>query len=191
LGIKFSNDFILVELHFVFDIHSIVACIFMVLNLQLFGLQCQVNHHHHWLLVMWLVESFFMFLNFHFAFVSSWMKGMSSFFSLEYCVWLNSTLYYASGVKARLGYSLRNIKDSFLHIQIHLFFHFSYDMSSISPFFLMSNEIILFQILYMHIEYLFFSLMKIKILKFIQCGPCSINGQNSQNFHFLKLFILQ
>ncbi len=30
-GNKFSNDFILVELHFVFDIHSIVACIFIVL----------------------------------------------------------------------------------------------------------------------------------------------------------------
>jgi hypothetical protein len=76
-----------------------------------------------------------MFLDFHFAFGSSWMKGMSSFLSLEYCVWLNSTLYYVSGVKARLGYSLRNIKDSFLRIQIHLFLHFSYDMSSISPFF--------------------------------------------------------
>jgi hypothetical protein len=31
LGIKSSNDFNLVELHFVFDKHSIVACILMVL----------------------------------------------------------------------------------------------------------------------------------------------------------------
>jgi hypothetical protein len=43
----------------------------------------------------------------------------------------------------------------------------------------MSNEIMLFQILYRHLEYLLFSLMKVKIVKFIQCGPCSINGQNS------------
>jgi hypothetical protein len=110
---------------------------------------------------------------------------------LEYCVWLSSILYFVSGVNAWLGYSLRNIKDSFLRTQIHLFFHFSYDMSLISHFFLISNEIILLQILYKHLEYLFFSFMKVRIIKFIQCGPCSINGQNSQKFHFLKLFTLQ
>jgi hypothetical protein len=30
--------------------------------------------------------------------------------------------------------------------QIHLFLHFSHDLSYISPFFLMSNEIILFEL---------------------------------------------
>jgi len=40
----------------------------------------------------------------------------------------------------------------------------------------MSNEIILFQILYKHLEYLFFSFIKLRIVKFIQCGPLSING---------------
>jgi hypothetical protein len=35
-------------------------------------------------------------------------------------------------------------------------------------FFLMLNEIILFQILYTHLEYLFFSFMKVRIVKFIQ-----------------------
>jgi len=39
----------------------------------------------------------------------------------------------------------------------------------------MSNETNL-QLLYMHVEYLIFSLTKIKIIKFIQRGPCSING---------------
>jgi hypothetical protein len=39
----------------------------------------------------------------------------------------------------------------------------------------MSNEINL-QLLYRHVEYLFFSLKKIKTVKFIQYGPCSING---------------
>jgi len=34
-------------------------------------------------------------------------------------------------------------------------------------FFLMSNEIILFQILYKHLKYLFLSLMKLRIVKFI------------------------
>jgi hypothetical protein len=75
------------------------------------------------------------------------MKGMSSL-SLEYCIWLSSILYYVSGVKAQLWYSLRNTKDSFLRTQIHIFLHFSDDMSLISPFFNMLNEIILFQILY-------------------------------------------
>jgi hypothetical protein len=131
LGIKFSNDFKIYFGWAPFCIWYTFNCCMYIhgVNLQLFGLQCQVNHHHHWLLVTCLVESSLMFLNFHFAFGSSWMKGMSSFLSLEYCVWLNSTLYYVNGVKARLGYSLRNIKDSILWIQIHLFFHFSYDMS--------------------------------------------------------------
>jgi hypothetical protein len=44
------------------------------------------------------------------------------------------------------------------------------------PFFLMSNEIILFQILYKYLEYIFFSLIKVRIIKFIQCEPYSING---------------
>jgi hypothetical protein len=40
----------------------------------------------------------------------------------------------------------------------------------------MSSEINLLQILYRHREYLLFSIMKIKIVKIIQCGPCAING---------------
>jgi hypothetical protein len=43
------------------------------------------------------------------------------------------------------------------------FFTFSHDLSYISSFFFMSNEIILFQILYKLLKYLFFSLMKVKI----------------------------
>jgi hypothetical protein len=74
--------------------------------------------------------------------------------------------------------------------QIHLFLHFSHDMSYISPFFI-SNEIILFQILYKPIKHLFFSLMKVRIIKIIQYGPCLSMAQNSEIFDFLKLFTLQ
>jgi hypothetical protein len=35
------------------------------------------------------------------------------------------------------------------------------------PFFLMSNEINLFKILYAHLKYLFFSFMNVKIIEFI------------------------
>jgi len=47
------------------------------------------------------------------------------------------------------------------------FFHLSHDLFYISPFFLMSNEIILFQILYNLLKYLSFSFMKVKVVKFI------------------------
>jgi hypothetical protein len=52
-------------------------------------------------------------------------------------------------------------------------------------FFLMSNEINLLQILYKHLNYLFFSFMKVKIIKFNQCGPCFIDGPK-----FSKISIL-
>jgi hypothetical protein len=67
-------------------------------------------------------------------------------------------------------------KGSLLGLSNSPFFNFSYDILLISFFFLMSNEIILFQILYKHLEYLFFSFIKLRIVKFIQCGPLSING---------------
>jgi hypothetical protein len=35
---------------------------------------------------------------------------------------------YFRWVKAELGYPLKNIKDSLLRIQIHLFSHFPYDL---------------------------------------------------------------
>jgi hypothetical protein len=79
-------------------------------------------------------------------------------------------------VQTWLGYHIWTLRIHSKDFQIHLFFHFSYDMSYILPFSLMSNEIILFQILYKHLKYLFFSLIKVKIVKFIQCGPCFING---------------
>jgi hypothetical protein len=82
-----------------------------------------------------------------------------------------------------------------------ILFHFFYDLFSNSLFFIMSNEIILFQFLYRKLKYLFFSFMKVKIVKVIQCGPCSINGpkfpknpfkQKNYNrpFDFCHLYIL-
>jgi hypothetical protein len=59
------------------------------------------------------------------------------------------------------------------------------------PFFFMSNEINLFQILYGHLKYLFFSLINVRIVKFIQCGNVLSMAQTSQNFHFLKFCTLQ
>ncbi len=44
-----------------------------------------------------------------------------------------------------------------------LILHFSH--------FFMSNEIIVFQFLCRCLKYVFFSLMKVKIINFIQCGP--------------------
>jgi hypothetical protein len=67
--------------------------------------------------------------------------------------------------------------DSFLRLSNSFFFHFPHDLSYISSFFLMSNEIILFQILYKHLKYLFFSFMKVRTVKFIQCWAMFyING---------------
>jgi hypothetical protein len=77
-------------------------------------------------------------------------------------------------------------KDSQIHI-----LHFSHDLSDISPFFLMSNEIILFQILHMHLKHLLFSLMKVRIVKFIHYGHVLSMAQYSQKNGFLKLFTLQ
>jgi hypothetical protein len=83
-------------------------------------------------------------------------------------------------------------KDSFLRLSNSFFFHFSHDLSYISSFFFMSSEIILFQILYKFLKYLLFSLMKVRIIKFIQCGPCFIQmAENSQKFDSKKLFTLQ
>jgi hypothetical protein len=45
-------------------------------------------------------------------------------------------------------------------------------------------EINLLQILYKHLEYILFSLMKIKIIKFIHCRPCFINGPKFSKFSF-------
>jgi hypothetical protein len=53
-------------------------------------------------------------------------------------------------------------------------------------FFLISNEINLLQILYGHLHYLLFSLMNVKIIKFIQCGPYSINGPKFPKVSFFE-----
>ncbi len=74
------------------------------------------------------------------------------------------------------GIPLLKHKDSLLGFPNSPFYHFSHDFFYISPYFLMLNEIILFQILCRPLKYLFFSLIKVKIIKFIQCGPHFING---------------
>jgi hypothetical protein len=90
-------------------------------------------------------------------------------------------------VKTQLRYPLKNIKDSFLKTQIHIFLHFSYDLFWIAFFFIW-NEIILFQIWYRHLEYLLFSLMRIRTVKFIQCEPCSLNGPKFPRNSFFEFF---
>jgi hypothetical protein len=94
------------------------------------------------------------------------------------------------GVQTWLGYPFKVLGIHSKDSQIHLFLHLSHDLSYISTFFLMSNEIILFQILYSHLKYLLFSLMKVKIVKFIQCGPCSINGQKFLEIWFFGTFYI-
>jgi hypothetical protein len=77
-------------------------------------------------------------------------------------------------------------KDSFLRFLNSFFVHFFHDLSYISFFFFMSNKIVLFQILYRLLRYLLFSFMKIKIVKFIQCGPCFVNGSK-----FLRIWLFE
>jgi hypothetical protein len=90
-------------------------------------------------------------------------------------------------VQAWLGYHIWTVKTHSKDFQIHLFLHFSHNLSYISPFFLMSNEIILFQFLYRPLKYLLFSLMK---MKFIQCGPCFINGPKILETWFFETFYI-
>jgi hypothetical protein len=52
----------------------------------------------------------------------------------------------------------------------------------------MSNEINLLQILYGHLKYLSFSLMNVKIVDFIQCEPCFINGSKFSKFSKISVF---
>jgi len=39
-----------------------------------------------------------------------------------------------------------------------------------------------------HLKYLLFSLRKVQITKYIQCGPCSINGPKSQEIWLFQTF---
>jgi hypothetical protein len=55
-------------------------------------------------------------------------------------------------------------------------------------FFFMSNEIILFQILHRPLKYLLFWIMKVKIINFIQCEPCSINCPKFLKIWFFETF---
>jgi hypothetical protein len=58
-------------------------------------------------------------------------------------------------------------------------FFFTFPMTClIFHLFSMSNEIILFQILCWPLKYLFFSLMKVMIIKFIQCGHVLSTAHN-------------
>jgi hypothetical protein len=58
------------------------------------------------------------------------------------------------------------------------------------PFFIMSNEIIFFQILCRLLKYLFFSLMKVRLIKFIKCEPCSINDPKFIEIWFFETFYI-
>jgi hypothetical protein len=58
-------------------------------------------------------------------------------------------------VQTWLGYHIWTIRTHSKDFQIHLFLHFSHDVLHFT-FFLMSNEITLFQILYRLLKYLFF-----------------------------------
>jgi hypothetical protein len=54
----------------------------------------------------------------------------------------------------------------------------------------MLNEIVLFQILYKHLEFFLKSLLSVKIVKFIQCGPCSMNGPKFPKISFFETFYI-
>ncbi len=75
-------------------------------------------------------------------------------------------------VQTWLGYHIWTLRTHSKDSQIHLFITFP--MTCHSHFIFMSDEIILFQFLYRPLKYLLFSLMKMRLIKFIQCGPCFI-----------------
>ncbi len=81
-------------------------------------------------------------------------------------------------------------KDSFIGLSNSPFFSFFFMTYFRFPLFSMSNETILFQILYMPLEYLFFSIMKVRIVKFIQCRPCFINGPKFSKISLFKFFYI-
>ncbi len=89
-----------------------------------------------------------------------------------------------------IGVPHLNHKDSFQGHQNSPFFHFPHDLFYISPFFFMSNEIILVQILYKLKKYLLFSLIKVRIIKFIQCKPCLINGLKFLEIWLFEIFYI-
>jgi hypothetical protein len=90
-----------------------------------------------------------------------------------------------------MGYHIWTLRIHFKNSQIPLFLQFSHDMSYISPFFFMSNKIILFQILYRPLTYLLFSLMKVRIVNFTQCGPCFISGPKFPEIWKFETFYIQ
>jgi hypothetical protein len=56
--------------------------------------------------------------------------------------------------------------------------------------FFMLNEIIFFQYLYRHLKYILFSLIKVRIIKFIQCEPCSIYGPKFLEIQLFETFYI-
>jgi len=111
--------------------------------------------------------------------------SMSSYRS---CFHFPSSSLHTLESKHDWGTPLRTLR-TFLRTLIHFFFIFLWFVLDLS-FFFMENEIIVFQILYKHIKYLLFSLLKVKIIKFIQCGPYFINGPKFPEISFLKTFYI-
>jgi len=97
---------------------------------------------------------------------------------------------FESWVQAWLGYPLLNLGNPLQRLSNSPF-------SSLFPrhvlhFTLLSHVKwnIFFQILCKHLKYLLFSLMKMKILNFIQCEPCSINGPKFAKNWFFETFYI-
>ncbi len=94
-------------------------------------------------------------------------------------------------LQAWFAYPFWNTKDSFLGLSNSPFFSFFLWFILDFPFsFLMSNEIVLLQILYKHLKYLIFSLIEVEIIKFNQNGPCSINGPKFLEISLFETFYI-
>jgi len=98
--------------------------------------------------------------------------------------------WFPKRVQTWLGYALWSTKGSLLGLSNSLFFSLFLWLILYFPFFIMSNEIILFKILYQHLNFIYFSLMKTKIVIFIQCGPCSIIGPKFSKFSLFETFYI-
>ncbi len=80
---------------------------------------------------------------------------------------LKWSIMFGSRVQAWLGYHIWTLKTHSKDSEIHLFLHFPMTCLIFHLFFLMSDEIILFQILYKPLKFLLFSIMEVIIINFI------------------------
>ncbi len=150
---------------------------------QILDISCSKWEKNNNAFVIWAYKNYFIEFSLEVSLISFHLEFIARSLTFNATSWIS---FIVLGVQARLRYHIWTLKTCSKDSQIPLFLYFSHNMSYISHFFFMSNEIILFQILHRLLKYLLFSLMKVRIINFIQCGPCFINGSK-----FLKIWLFE